>query len=374
MIKINKWLTATTMLASLTFGQIATAGNFDKVKVMSRNLYLGADIFSVTAAAENPDPLAVPLAVAEVFQTMQYTNFPARAQALADEIARYRPHAVGLQEVSTIRQQIPGDFLIGNPAPAEEMVADYLEILMAALVERGLDYQVVAVSSNADVELPMLAGVTPEGAPMFNDVRLTDRDVILVRSDVDTSNSLANHFTYNAATEIGGVSLEFTRGYTAVDMNVKGEDYRFVNTHLEVGGEPGSDFAQLQAAQMYELLTVLSYETKPTLLVGDFNSSPEDALGQPYSQAIGAGYVDLWTQRKRQADGFTCCFNDMVDDAETALYERIDHVFLNPKDKQVVKVKAKVVGDEPVDMTTTEPALWPSDHAGVVVKVKFSKD
>jgi len=374
MIKINKWLTATTMLASLTFGQIATAGNFDKVKVMSRNLYLGADIFSVTAAAENPDPLAVPLAVAEVFQTMQYTNFPARAQALADEIARYRPHAVGLQEVSTIRQQIPGDFLIGNPAPAEEMVADYLEILMAALVERGLDYQVVAVSSNADVELPMLAGVTPEGAPMFNDVRLTDRDVILVRSDVDTSNSLANHFTYNAATEIGGVSLEFTRGYTAVDMNVKGEDYRFVNTHLEVGGEPGSDFAQLQAAQMYELLTVLSYETKPTLLVGDFNSSPEDALGQPYSQAIGAGYVDLWTQRKRQADGFTCCFNDMVDDAETALYERIDHVFLNPKDKQVVKVKAKVVGDDPVDMTTTEPALWPSDHAGVVVKVKFSKD
>ena len=62
----------------------------NKVKVMTRNLYLGADIFKVLAAAQNPDPslggLGVPIAVAELFQTVQYTNFPERAEAIAREI------------------------------------------------------------------------------------------------------------------------------------------------------------------------------------------------------------------------------------------------------------------------------------------------
>ena len=62
----------------------------EKVKVMTRNLYLGADIFKVLEAAQNPDPalggLDVPIAVAELFQTVQYTNFPERAQAIANEI------------------------------------------------------------------------------------------------------------------------------------------------------------------------------------------------------------------------------------------------------------------------------------------------
>jgi len=76
-----------------------------KAKVMTRNLYLGADIFKVVEAAQNPNPnpdgLDIPRAVAEVFQTMQYTNFPERAEALDDEIAMFVPDVVGLQEVST---------------------------------------------------------------------------------------------------------------------------------------------------------------------------------------------------------------------------------------------------------------------------------
>jgi hypothetical protein len=92
----------------------ADAGNADKIKIMSRNLYLGADIFPVIAAAQDPNPIATPVAVTNVFQTVQASNFPERAQAIADEIERRRPHAIGLQEVSMWRTQIPGIFLLAT--------------------------------------------------------------------------------------------------------------------------------------------------------------------------------------------------------------------------------------------------------------------
>lgn len=346
----------------------------NQVKVMTRNLYLGADIFQVVGASESTNPMAVPLAVTNVFKTMQQTNFVERAEAIADEIMQYSPHCIGLQEVSTILMQSPGDFVLGNMAPnAETVVYDYLTILLSALESRGLNYQVAVTVTNADVELPMIAGVTPEGMPVFNDVRLVDHDVILVRSDIAASNPLAANFAYNAEMSLpNGPTLKFTRGYVAVDINVKGEDYRFVNTHLEVGGEPGSGYAMLQAAQMQELVAVLSNETKPVILVGDLNSSPYAPVGQAYSQAVAAGYVDTWELRKNQSEGFTCCFNETVNNPETDLYERIDHIFMLPKEKEILKVRTKVLGDEPIDQTAN--GLWPSDHAGVIAKIAFLEE
>ena len=61
-----------------------------KVKVMTRNLYLGGDIFKVVDAAQT-NPSLIPWVVAEVFQTMLQSNFRARAEAIADEIADAKP-------------------------------------------------------------------------------------------------------------------------------------------------------------------------------------------------------------------------------------------------------------------------------------------
>ena len=69
-----------------------------------------------------------------------------------------------------------------HPAPAEDVAFDHLQILLDALESRGLDYAPVAVTTNDDLELP--AFTTPG---VLQDVRLTDRDVILVRTDVPTS-------------------------------------------------------------------------------------------------------------------------------------------------------------------------------------------
>jgi hypothetical protein len=350
-----------------------------KVKVMTRNLYVGGDIFRVVEAVNDPDPLAIPIAVAGVFQTVQHTNFFERAEAIADEIQRYKPHLIGLQEVSTILMQEPGDFLVGNPAPAEVVVYDYIEILMDALAARKLKYEVAYTVTDADVELPMFVDFSG-GVLTYNDLRLIDHDVILVRKGVTTWNPVAQNFLYNVGMDIGGVALEFTRGFVAVDAEVEGEVYRFVNTHLEIGGEPGSDFALVQALQMQELLTILSFESLPVILVGDFNSDPEDDVSvhpvygeivPPYMQAVAAGYTDIWTPRGKPA-GLTCCFNEEADDPDAELYERIDHIFLLPQYALALeKAMAVTTGDKEIDMTSS--GLWPSDHAGVIGRIKFSQ-
>ncbi len=375
MFLINRWLSV-CVVTVLIFSLASPAMSEEaQVKVMTRNLYVGADIFRIVDAVADPNPAAVPLAVAQIMAIISQTDFHARAKAIADEIKLYKPHLIGLQEVSLIRTQSPGDYMIGNPFPAENVAYDYLEILMNELAARKLKYFVAAVVNNADVELPMFVDAT---SPL-DDARLTDRDVILVRKDTPVSNVLAQNYTYNLS--IPGTSIEFTRGFAAIDAEVDGYSYRFVNTHLEGSGEIISPlwiyFRQAQAAQMYELLTILSYETKPIILVGDFNSSPDHSvitdpflIVPPYMQALDFGYSDLWQLRNKPA-GMTCCFQELVNDPNDTLYERIDHIFIYPNGLTVDEARTVIAGDDASTMTDTSPPLWPSDHAGVVGQIDF---
>jgi endonuclease/exonuclease/phosphatase family metal-dependent hydrolase len=381
-------LSATLALATTVVPLQAFADNdVDKIKVMSRNIYLGADIFPVVAIAQNPDPanpLAVPIAVAEVLQTVHATNFPERAQALADEISRRNPHVIGLQEVSQWFTG-PADSLVGGTTPASDVVYDFLDILLAAMAERGLDYTVATVSDNAEIELPMFTGIDGAGNPTFLDLRLEDRDVVLVRNsnNVSFSNTYSATFQNNLAIPLGGVSVEFTRGFNLIDVNVKGADYRFVNTHLEVGGsEPFKSFQAIQMNELLQTITATTLPETPVIMVGDFNSSPDDlpfesALGigtlvPPYLQAVGTSYSDIWLSKKKPKDGFTCCFAADVSDEDAVLTSRIDHIFLDAKNREVKKLKAKVIGDSNADMTDIS-GLNPSDHAGVFGKIKLNK-
>ena len=367
-----KWVLLSIGLVFLLSVSAPALAGKPQLKVMTRNLYVGADIFRVVDAIDDPDPLAIPTAVAGIMQIISETDFAARAEAIADEIDRYKPHIIGLQEVSLIRTETPGDFLTGNLLPdAEEVAYDFLDLLMKALAKRKLKYTVAASVQNADVELPMLTETFP-----FTDVRLTDRDVILVRKGVKVSNVVEQNYTYNLS--IPGTPITFTRGFAAVDAKIDGYPYRFVNTHLEVGGDITTDLGpvlrQIQAAQMYELLQILSYESLPVILVGDFNSSPEDVpifdIIPPYMQAMYAGYIDVWSLRNKPP-GMTCCFDEFVSDPYATLYERIDHILISPNGLMPKKARTVIVGDKVQDMTETELPLWPSDHAGVVGQIDF---
>lgn len=72
--------------------------------------------------------------------------------------------------------------------PAAEVVLDFLQLLMDALAGEGLSYRIAAQVENVDSEMSML---TDTG---FDDVRLTDHDVILARNDVDISRSLHGNY------------------------------------------------------------------------------------------------------------------------------------------------------------------------------------
>jgi len=356
-------------------------------KAMSRNLYLGADIFRVVEAAQtNPD--LVPYVVAEVFQTMLATNFPARAEAIADEIARAKPDVVGLQEVSTLYIQTPGDFFSGNLQPADTLVIYFYSVLDAALKARGMDYKAFTVT-NADVELPMA-----DPAAGLSDVRLVDHDVLLVRRGHKAAEVFAGNYHLNLGMNLGGADIEFTRGFVVVDTLIKGETFRFANTHLEINGLPGSVFRYVQSEQMGELLVYLALlsdpDPSPIVMLGDFNSAPEDVPGDydhpqygplpytpPYMQAVATGYLDAWLLQKKYDEGYTSGFDEYVSDPDAELTTRIDFVFLNPLHLKLGKVSCDVVGDKVSDMVPNldNPGfyLWPSDHAGVVAKVKFKK-
>lgn len=353
MPKPNRIVTAAAAL--LVSGAAAAAGlapPATPVTAMTRNVYVGADIFRVV----NADPLLIVPTIAEVYATVVQTNFAERAAVMADEVALHEPHLIGLQEVALVRRQSPGDVFLGNPVPASDVDMDFLQMYLDALSARGLNYSVAASVDNADIELPLLT------ATSLDDVRLTDRDVILVRDDVSVLAAQTGNYADQVILNLSGAIINFNRGYTSADVRIDGRDYRFVNTHLEVGGQP-----VIQGQQAQELIELLAAETLPLIVVGDFNASPTDPPLQAYARMLEADYVDIWNVRSIDDNdpGLTCCFSELLDDPVPDFSERIDLIFArNGRYTALDPVEATVIGANAAMQTAS--GLWPSDHAGVV--------
>ncbi len=338
----------------------------DGLIVMTRNIYIGANVDTILAAE---DPMQVPLLAAEAYQTMLSTNFPERAQALAKEIAWAKPHLIGIQEAWTIRMQLEGDSIAGGTVPAKQVVFNYLKILRKAIAAQGLKYRVVAKIQDADVEMPMVNPASPVG---FSDVRVTDHDVIMVREDVKIVGRMKDNFVNRLI--VPSLGIEVPRGYVAVDAKVNGRKYRFVNTHLEPASIP--DLLPLQLAQAQELLAAVATQEYPLIIVGDFNSPAKK--GDTYKLIRSQGYVDSWrrnllrgflTHNKR---GNTDSHDDDLRNEKVRLTQRIDLIFVQSHVsmggyQDIGPAIAFVVGDELQDRTPS--GLWPSDHCGVVAKL-----
>src|SRR5215204_6958279 len=214
---------------TLASGRCSSTKDGPPIPVMTRNLYLGADLSPVFAAAAKGDGPGIVQTTTDAWQDVKATNFPERAGALAGEIENSEPLLVGLQEVSLFRTGLP-DSITGTPTPAEHVELDYLDILLKELDQRGLHYAPVTITKEADAENP---GYTAPG--VLQDIRLTDRDVILARTDVSSSKvqlsnrQMGNYATY-ASLPIGhtGQSIKLLRGWGSVDVTLRGQTFRFI--------------------------------------------------------------------------------------------------------------------------------------------------
>jgi hypothetical protein len=337
-----------------------------QVEVMTWNVYVGANVDIVLGATGFMD---LAQKVAAAYDTLFLTNFPERAQTIASYVAQKKPHLIGLQEISLIQRF--SDLPPTGP-PIEQL--DYLQILLDALSARGLNYDVASIIHNIDTFVPRLV----DGGPAIDFVRLRDSDVILARYDVEISRPAAANYIAKLTIPIPGLPpIEIPRGYAAVDAKAGQKTYRFVNTHLEA-------FLQsTRRQQANELITALTGETLPIIMVGDFNT-PAPSSGNPnggvtYQDFVdpNVGYVDMWPHNLvgSEGDGFTAPHDSDLRNENINLNRRIDLIFVrnqgNPSGQnEIGPVQAIVLGDEFNERTPS--GLWPSDHAGIIAKLHIA--
>ena len=222
----------------------------------------------------------------------------------------------------------------------------------------------MAVSvQNADVEVPMLTGFDGD-IPLTDDVRLVDHDAILVRDDVTYSNPVSVSYDSMLVIEFDeGIGIAIPRGYVAVNVQVGQTAFVFASTHLEAVPK-----ISLRMGQATQLLNAMADETRPVIIVGDFNSQAPG--GKTYDYVLSQGYTDAWTNNTLtyNPNGYTFGHESALTNEDVNFFERIDFVFVKAPNGPTYG-ESFVLGDELRDRTPS--GLWPSDHGGVVTKLTF---
>lgn len=335
-----------TMVATVQAGNGGNppANGRPDVTVATYNVYLGADLTPVVAA---PDFPAFLVATSGVYLSAQATDFPARATAIAGQIAASEPLLVGLQESTLWRTGAPFD-----PAPAETVVTDFLQLLLDALDAAGASYTPVVVQQGSDLEVPTLLGF---------DVRLTTSDVLLARSDLSNlklKNPQSGNYATTLTLPIIAGPVTIPRSWVAIDGKYRGQNFRVVSTHLE------SFHPLVRLGQVSELLAGPVVTDRAVILVGDFNSEA-GVPGDAAQLVLDAGFSDTWSAVNPGDPGYSCCQAADLLNPVSLLSERIDFVFYRG---DATPLAAELLGEDLADRTPD--GLWPSDHAGVVGTVR----
>jgi endonuclease/exonuclease/phosphatase family metal-dependent hydrolase len=309
----------------------ALAAKTTDVTVMSRNLFLGADLIPLATSAKGA---AFEQAAGNVLRQVEADGPTARMKLVGDEIAKAKPDLVGLQEVSLWRTGPKSD-----PAPATHVVVDYLKVITRELERRHAPYRVVTERLGFNVEGPTDQNV---------DVRLTLGDAVLARKGVKVSHPRSGVFAHQLVIptqQIGNVNTH--RSYNVVDATVRGAHLRFVNAHLEAY-DPKTRLEQAQ-----ELVAGPLAHQGTTILAGDLNSGPnlpQQPDRPPYLAIAHAGFVPRRTAK------FNCCSNDLT--GPHGWDHNVDWIMTRGK---VRLVRSSITGRE-----KTKAGVRPSDHGGVV--------
>jgi endonuclease/exonuclease/phosphatase family metal-dependent hydrolase len=357
-------------------GQGGDHGRGKQVDVMTRNLYLGADLAPAIGA---PSLESFVAATGQILREVTANDFPTRAKGLAQEILAKKPDLVGLQEVALWRTGPPSLAPVLSGVPTATTVRyDYLQLLLDQLNKGKTQYEVVISQNEFDLEAPGdengVAGDGPaaQGIPNAEiNGRLTMRDVILARrgAGVQTSNPQSGNFKTLLSVPILGKPLTIKRGWTATDAKVRGShSFRFVNTHLEAF-DPAALVPSIRSLQAGELVAPggPATGTLPVVLVGDLNSDDdtvEPGDQQAYRTLLNAGFVERSTNVP-----LGCCLRSslLAEGAGGSVADfdhQVDHVMTNDP-RHIELEDSEVTGLLPVN------GFWSSDHAGLFSSLEF---
>ena len=314
------------LLCSCMWGNASAAPI--EVPVMTQNLYLGAD---ATPVLQDPSLTTIIAA----YNSVIANNFPARAAAIATEASNSGgPLLIGLQEAEIIS------------APNQPTL-NYAQILINALASQGLNYTEAGVHTGFQLTA---AGFS-----------LTDQEVVLARTGVpgfaitgSEAHTFANQNVFQ--TPVGSFSPQ--RGYVLIDASLDGVPIEFVSTHLDETHSPA------QAAQAGEILTRLSTDVEPQLVVGDFNSNPGQAPGT-YAEMLSAGFTDVGAALGETRP--TCCQPSNLDNPISQLTNRFDYAF----ERGFSSLDEALLVGNTTPFEDVQP-FWPSDHAGLIATVDAS--
>lgn len=371
-------------LACLAFAGLAQAKPAKQkptgttVNVMTRNLYLGADL---TPAITSTSQSSFFEANGGIVRQVEATNFPVRAKGVAKEILSNEPDLVGLQEVALWREAPPtlGPVFSGKPE-ATKVKYDFLALLLSQLNKGKTLYRPVVVQNEFDFEAPADAngvpgdGPPPPIGPLANtevNGRLTMRDVILARvgAGVVTSNPKSGNFSHLLIVKVAGSKeIAVTRGWTSVDAKVRGsKPFHFVNTHLEAFDNE-AEYPSIRAQQAAELVAPGGPATSklPVILVGDLNSDVKTEVkpgdGQAYRVVTKAGFRERSTSKPTG-----CCIDssyDLKTGSSMEMNHKVDHILTNDP-KQIKLISSAVTGRSKAN------GYWDSDHAGLFSSLNF---
>jgi Endonuclease/Exonuclease/phosphatase family len=357
-----------------------------QLTVMTRNLYLGADLTPALQATTVDDAIN---AAGGIVNQVHATKFPSvRAAELAAEIKKQKPDVVGIQEGAWWRMATPASLtpvLSGHPTASQTdpLGGDFITDLLTQLNKPGgkkkgnksaaLRYRLAVVKPEFDIEMPVNDGSGGLAAASHNE-RLTMRDAILVRQGAGIKASNPSSGTFITLLQVklaGALPINVIRGWAAVDIRVHGRKFHVVDAHLEAfdsaASNAGSDgqaypkggIRQAQAQQLVRRGGAASRSN--TILIGDLNSdfpvhgdqiSPGDALA--YQAVLGAGFKEV----SPAVPPFGCCIQDpnLANPSKAGITHRVDHIVSNS-----TKVKFKTGA-----LTHTYAhGLWSSDHYGL---------
>jgi endonuclease/exonuclease/phosphatase family metal-dependent hydrolase len=352
--------------------------------VMTRNLYLGADL---TPALTAPSLPAAINAGGQIVNQVHATKFPSvRAALIANEIKKVKPDVVGLQEAAWWRTGALDFSAVTSPkaTQTDPEGGDFLTDLLTQLNAhakgkskkgkkgKSATYRVAVVKDEFDQELPVNDGA---GGPPSHNERLTMRDAILVRKGVKISHPNSGTFNTLLHVTVGGsVPVNVTRGWVSADVKVHGRTTHVIDTHLEAFDSQSSNQANdgntypkggIREAQAKQLVQTMPsgavLQSKPNVLLGDLNSDfpvngdqvfPGDALA--YQAVLAGGFGE----RSASVPPFGCCIQDpnLADPSTAGITHRVDHVMSN---------KAKIKFRKGGLTSTYANGLWSSDHFGL---------